>query len=156
MSAATDPLILDRGTHVGPSLIRGYLDAHPSLAVALAAAGARIVTFEPAFAADDLFAALRDALDAAARSVPRDTSPLLVAVVGLTDLIAACDGRGSAGTQLTVPAIACPRGAFLGYIALGEGGVVFYGADGRRGPPTPEEVLALLGSAPRGSPPRGD
>ncbi|MDC0673126.1 hypothetical protein [Nannocystis radixulma] len=138
-----DPLVLDLGTHVGPSLVRRYLDVHPQVTAALARAGARLVTFEPELAAQEFFAAIQDALAAAARSVPADILPLFVAVVVLPDLLAAC-GRGFDGERLPVPALACPRGGFLGYVALGEGGVAFFGADGQHGQPAPEAVLGIL------------
>jgi len=143
-----DPLILDMGSHVAPSVVRRYyLDVHPRLAEALAQADARIVTFRPEFGAEDLLAATQDALHAAIEAVPRDILPLLVADVGLPDLLAAC--RPFTGMRLTVPALACPRGAFLGYLAFGEGSVSFFRADGERGAPVPEAILALLETAPR-------
>lgn len=124
-----DPLILDIGTHVAPSVVRRYyLDVQPRVAEALAQAGARIVTFRPRFGAEDLLPATQDALHAALAAVPRDILPLLVAVVGLPDLLAAA--RPYTPQRLTVPALACPRGAFLGYLAFGEGSVSFFRADG--------------------------
>ena len=40
-----------------------------------------------------------------------------------------------------------PRGAFLGYIALGEGGGLFFAADGCCGTPSPDAVLTVLAGA---------
>ena len=145
-----DPLILDLGTHVGPSLVREhYLDLHPPVAEALTRARARLITFEPKFGARDFLAALRDAMDAAVCAVPGDTLPVLVAVVGLPDLLAVCDRPRSTATQLAIPAMTCSRGVFVGYIALAEGGVLFVTAGGLRREPTPEEFISLLERAPR-------
>ncbi|WAS99456.1 hypothetical protein [Nannocystis punicea] len=142
-----DPHVLDLGTHIGPTLVRRqFLDAHPHVGDALERAHARIVVFEP----DDhdlaFFPAVQRALDVAVPAVPADILPLFVALVVLPDLVAAC-GYDFSRTHAPVPPLACPRGDVLGYIALGEGGGLFFAADGRRGTPTPEAVLAVLARA---------
>ncbi|MCY0993254.1 hypothetical protein OV203_39310 [Nannocystis sp. ILAH1] len=142
-----DPHVLDLGTHIGPTLVRRqFLDAHPRVGDALEQAHARIVVFEPDDRGAAFFPAVQRALDVARTAVPADIVPLFVALVVLPDLVAAC-GFDFSRNHATLPALACPRGAFLGYIALGEGGGLFFAADGRLGTPTPDAVLAVLARA---------
>ncbi|PCC75178.1 hypothetical protein SAMN02745121_03614 [Nannocystis exedens] len=142
-----DPHVLDLGTHIGPTLVRRqFLDAHPRVGDALERDHARIVVFEPDDRMAAFFPAVQRALDVALPAVPADILPLFVALVVLPDLVAAC-GYDFSRTHAPVPPLVCPRGAFLGYIAIGEGGGLFFAADGRRGTPTPDAVLAVLARA---------
>jgi hypothetical protein len=127
----------------GASLVQRYLDEHPQLGPALVRAGARIVVFEVAFQFDPVLfhPVARQGLERALAAVPADIRPLFVAVVHLSDLR---DPSPGSTRWLAPPALSCTRGVFLGYIGLGEGGVLFVGPDGTTGAPTPDAVLAQL------------
>lgn len=138
-----DPRIYDLGSSVGRSLVQRFLAGSPSVAEALARADAGVAVFDVRLGPDPLFVAAQRALDAAVRAVPGDSRVLFVAVVVLPDLIEAGAWDFSRRRGAFVP-LTCARGVFLGYAALGEGGVMWFDDDGNPGGPRDEAVLAAL------------
>lgn len=138
-----DPHILDIDSRSVTSRVRRWLDRHPQVGAALERAGTRIVVFDAEMIDRSRFQAeVQGQLERAAAAVPEDIRPLFVAIVdggALIDAFTRLDGRR------TPPPMTCPRGAFLGFLGLGEGGAVFVLPDGaHRFSPDPAVVLDHL------------
>jgi len=128
------------GAAMGRSLVARYLEDHPELVAALADANAVISVFEPD--RGEFFADAQRSLTAAEAETPANAPTLYVAQTTLPDLRES--GAFDPWRQRATPALACQRGVFLGYMAIGEGGVIFFDPEGRHDLPQPARVLAAL------------
>ena len=115
-------------------VIDRYLQSRPALADAIAAAGACIVVFgtrwcEPG----QFFVAMQDALDRAEAALPANARPLFVGSCVAGDLVATGMFRLVEGgpTRVACRQLRVRRGALVGYIAYGEGGLSFFDGRGR-------------------------
>ena len=139
--------VITIGFGVGQVSIESWLAEHPTIVDAIAAAGARVVLLE----IDDLEPVgdwnehvSTTLASAAARLDSAIEYPLFVAGVGLRSLIdAGVVERGGHWQPATPPR--APRGAFVGYFAVGEGGAIYVAPDGQRVPPELIVLAALQG-----------
>ncbi|HEX5063287.1 MAG TPA: hypothetical protein VFV99_28115 [Kofleriaceae bacterium] len=120
--------VIDGSDPVAGSLVRDYLNGAPALAARLEESGIPVVVFVSNDRWDDspdYFKQMQRGLDAAiakhgrAVYVARTTAGyLLKAARRLAD-------------RRVFPPLACAHGVFVGYIAVGEGGLVFFDATGK-------------------------
>jgi len=130
-----DDLILDHSRQDGAWFVRRWLEREPHVAQRMREVGACFVIVEPA--EGPLFERTREAI-AAAQVAGKHA--LFVALTYMPAIVAtgafAVRHRGA-------PMIRMP-GEFLGYIAIGEGGVAFFDETGAMSTPPAEFVLARL------------
>jgi hypothetical protein len=122
--------------HSSYGLVVDWLRQHPEVAAKMREQNARFVVVEPAYG--PLFENTQAAIDAA--SVPPGVRPLFVA---MTEVSTVAETGAFRVANRGQPLIRM-RGTFLGYIAIGEGGVAFFDESGNWQVPDAETVLALL------------
>lgn len=152
MAADHDPgddLIVAGAKPLPASLVRRYFGSNPDIAASVRAERARVVIFEPApderWDPRTFFVAMQRALDAAEAALAPDERPIYLAwttvvEIAETDAFDIRDAPRSPYVRLVTR-----RGPFLGYLAVGEGGLAYFDAEGHHGGrPTREEVLVAL------------
>jgi hypothetical protein len=133
-----EELIVDRTRGMAASLILTYLDQHPAVVEALRRTGVRVVAFEPE--RGSFFESMQRALDEAEASAP--SRSLFIALTDVAQIVQTGAFELARRPEVPMVKLRSRRGAFLGYIAIGEGGVVFFDADGKESAPRPEGVIA--------------
>ena len=144
-----DDIVVDLTRHgIAGDLIRRHLASEPRLLDALRKASAHVVVVEPNSRSEGapFFESVQHAIAAAESAVPAGACALFVAYTSVPT-IAETDAfdlrRGP--TRKPLVRMKSRIGEFAGYVAIGEGGVVFFGEDGRPGVPPTEKLLALVG-----------
>jgi hypothetical protein len=135
-SLLMDDLVIDRTSGMGRRFVTDWLNQHPEVAATLRQRNVRVVIVEPEPGA--LFATTQAAIDAF--EVPDGARALFVA---LTDVPTVAE-TGAFQLRNQRQQLVKMRGRFVGYIAIGEGGVVFFDESGKVNVPDAETVLALL------------
>ena len=133
-----DDLVIDRTRGMGQQFVTRWLEQHPEVADQLRERNVRVVIVEPKYGA--LFSNTQAAIDAV--ELPEGARALFVALTDVTTVVetGAFELRNR-GQQLVKM-----RAKFLGYIAIGEGGVVFFDERGKMQVPDAETVLQTLDS----------
>lgn len=135
--------IIDLGDGMGESLVSRYLEPHPEVVTALTDAGACVVVFEWERGAGDFFERAGRALALAEAAAPAGAPALFVGLTSVSEIVKTGAFALGGRTSPAVP-LPCRRGEFIGYIAIGEGGVGFFGPDGAMEQPDPATVLEAL------------
>ena len=120
--------VIDEADTVAGSLVRDYLNRAPELTDRLAQAGIPVVLFMSADRWDEspaYFALMQRGLDAA---IAKHGTAVYVARTTAGYLFKAARRLPD---RHVFPPLACGRGVFVGYIAFGEGGVVFCDPTGK-------------------------
>ena len=146
---------------VGAHLVGMYLSRNSKVAESVRSAGARVVVFELAgrewwseeakangmHDPTPFFASAQRGLDAAESSLEPAERPLHVAYVPAAQVFATrAFDMGSTTDRAKFVRLRSRRGPFLGYVAPGEGGAMFFDAAGRMagGGPSLVEVAEAL------------
>jgi hypothetical protein len=131
------------------SLVAQYLDARPTVAAALHAARARVVTVDLPFEVRDqperFFSDVAQALDRAEAALAADDRPLFVAFTDLPTVVrtGAFELRHHTARASPFVVMQPRRGPFLGYVAIAEGGLAFFDGAGRMRGNSPSEEVVL-------------
>jgi hypothetical protein len=144
-SASADLVISGDGTVQG--LVVRHLDASPMLAGAVRTAGARVVVLAIEYDEAPFFERMQRAVDAAERELEPHVRPLFIASTFLADIVETNAFELRRGEPAPFVRIVGRRGPFLGFVALGEGGLAFFRFDGAhagRSPQLVDVVDALL------------
>ena len=133
-----EDLVIDRTRGMGRAFVIRWLEEHPAVGRTLRERNVRVVVVEPKHGA--LFPNTQAAIDTA--EVPDDVRAMFVALTNLSAIVetGAFELRNQGQSLMKM------RGAFVGYIAIGEGGVVFFDERGRMQVPDAEMILQTLDS----------
>lgn len=136
-------LVIEVGQVFNGQQVHAFVEARPALVAGLERTGARVVVFQ--VMSLPLFPAVQAALDKASRAVPADVWPLFVVEVLGVDWMNTVKAEGrSREDAWRSPRMVCPRGVFVGYVVLGNGGYNFVQPGGTRGLPPDSAFLARL------------
>ncbi len=124
-----------------------YLSDRPEVVEALRRTRARVMIFDcrEFWNHDRFFVDVQRILDEVEATI--DGTTVYVACVPLTVLVATRAFEWGARDRIGFVDVASRRGVFLGYLAFGEGGVLFFNAKGKQVPgraPATEDVVAAL------------
>lgn len=135
---------------MGASLVRRYWKENPQVATMVRAAGARVAMFEPktrrGSLPGDFFEEMQRALDEAEGALLPGERPLWSAFTSVSEIMQTGAVDWSETPTQGWIRLRSRRGPFVGFLAIGEGGIAFFDAEGRhRGnQPGAAEVAAAL------------
>lgn len=133
-----EDLVIDRTRGMGRAFVIRWLEERPGVGRKLRERNVRVVIVEPKHGA--LFPNTQAAIDAA--EIPADVRAMFVALTTVPTVVE----TGAFELRNQGQPLVKMRGAFVGYIAIGEGGVVFFDERGRMQVPDAETVLQTLDS----------
>jgi hypothetical protein len=146
-----ESLLLAGANPLASALALEYFAKNPEIADAFRRAKARLAFFEAAQSARHdavlFFAAMQRALEAVEASLQPGDRPVYVAWTSVPAVVAtnAFELRRDSVVS-EIPALSARYGPFLGYLAVGEGGVAYFDVEGRwcGSGPRPHDVRTAL------------